>query len=151
MSMNRSTSGWAAAVTGSLIAIEAALVRLLLTADEARVYVLGHPIAWVCGFRSRFELPCPTCGMTRSVVLTLHGEVLRAWRLAPAGPVAVFGLLAFAAALLLIGALQRRGARRLEGRTKAWVRRGALLYAGAAAVVWIAGWAATFSAGLHAQ
>ena len=91
----------AAAATALLIAIDAAMGRLLLTADPARVYVLGHPINWVCSFRSRLGYPCPGCGLTRSIVLTLHGDLATAWSLAPTGPIALFGALALAAGLLV--------------------------------------------------
>ena len=97
-----SRPGLAPAATGLAIALHAAVAWLVLRADEARVYVLGRPIGWVCGLRSRLGLPCPTCGMTRSVVLSLHGEVGRAWHVAPAGPVALFGLLALAGAVLAV-------------------------------------------------
>src|SRR6204780_3524394 len=76
--------------------------RWLLRADEEHGFVLGRPIEWVCALRSRFGLPCPTCGLTRSVVMSLHGEVGRAWRMAPAGPGGVIGLVAFAIAMLAL-------------------------------------------------
>src|SRR2546430_2601175 len=87
---------WAAGAAGLVIWLDAVIAALVLRADESRVYVLGHPIAWVCALRSQYHLPCPTCGLTRSLVLSLHGELGRAWNIAPAGPVALFGLLAFA-------------------------------------------------------
>ena len=84
---------------GVLILLDAIAARVVLTADEACVYVFGHAIAWECAWR-RAGLPCPTCGMTRSVVMALHGEIGRAWHVAPGGPVLAAGLLAVAAALL---------------------------------------------------
>src|SRR5689334_7316775 len=91
-----SKPAWAAGITGLAIWLDAVIAGLLLRADESRVYVLGHPIGWVCAWRSQFHLPCPTCGLTRSLVLSLHGQLGLAWHLAPAGPVALFGLLGFA-------------------------------------------------------
>ena len=146
-----SRPGLAPAAAGLAIMLDAALAWLVLRADEARVYVLGRPIGWVCGLRSRLGLPCPTCGMTRSLVLSLHGEVERAWHVAPAGPVALFGLLALSGALLVLGCSQLLGTRELELRAKSWIQRGALVYAGAAIMVWLGGWAMSFSAALHAQ
>jgi len=139
----------AAAVTGSAMILEAAAARLMLRADEASVYVLGRPIGWVCGLRSRLGLPCPTCGITRSVVLSLHGELGRAWQLAPAGPVVVFGLLAFAAALLVLAGAEWLGARKWGAAARSGLRRGALIYAGAATLVWIGGWVESLAAALH--
>ncbi len=141
-----SRPGVAAAAVGAAMLAQAALARLLLAADEVRVYVLGHPVDWVCGLRSRFGLPCPTCGLTRSLVLSLHGEVGPAWRLAPAGPVVVFGGLALAAALLVLAGTQWRAAREWERSAAWWIRRGALVYTSAAVVVWIGGWAVQFRA-----
>jgi hypothetical protein len=149
MSALASRPGLASAATGLAIILDAALACVMLRADEARVYVLGHPITWVCGLRSRLGLPCPTCGMTRSVVLTLHGEVERAWRVAPVGPVALFGMLAVAGALLALGCSQLLGARRLEVSAKSWIRNGAFIYGGAAILVCIGGWAVSLSAALH--
>lgn len=144
-----SKPGAAAAVTGSVILMEAALARLLLRADEARVYILGRPINWVCGLQSHFGLPCPTCGLTRSVVLSLRGEVGKAWHLAPAGPAAVFGCLALAAVLLVLAFAQWRVARGWE-RAATWcIRRGALVYTCAAVLVWLGGWAASFREAWH--
>src|SRR5580658_8127829 len=98
--------GFPALVIGFVSLADALAARWLLRADEERVFVLGRPIEWVCALRSRFGLPCPTCGLTRSVVMSLHGEFARAWRMAPGGPVAVIGLVAFAMAMLALAWLQ---------------------------------------------
>src|SRR5580658_2275165 len=98
--------GFPALVVGSVILADALAARCLLRADEEHVFVLGQPIAWVCALRAHFGLPCPTCGLTRSVVMSLHGEFARAWRMAPAGPVVVVGMIAFAFALLALAWLQ---------------------------------------------
>jgi len=138
----------AAGLAGAAMIAQAVAARLVLRADDAYVYVLDRPIRWACAFKSRTGLPCPTCGMTRSLALSLHGEWARAWRLMPAGPVAVAGLLALGAALLALAVVQRRGAQKAEARVQRCIRRGALIYAAVGAVVWIAGWTASFSAAL---
>ncbi len=117
----------APAAVAAVIWIDAIVARLALRADEAQVYVLGKPVEWVCWLRWRFGLPCPTCGLTRSLVLSLHGDLARAWILAPAGPVMVLGLLAFATAMLIEPARRR-------------IRKPALVYSAAAAAVWGGGW-----------
>jgi hypothetical protein len=146
-----SRPGTAAGVAGAAMIAQAAAARLILRADDAYVYVLGRPIRWACALKSRTGLPCPTCGMTRSLVLSLHGEWARAWRLMPAGPVALAGLLTLGAALLALAVVERRGGRKAKALAQACIRRGALIYAGAAAIVWIAGWSASFSAALSAR
>ncbi len=147
--IERVARGAPAAVAGAVIWADALLARVLLRADDATVYFLGHPIAVVCWLRSRLGLPCPTCGVTRSVVLTLHGEFGTAWRLAPVGPVAVAGALALATALLALGLGWRHSAGATE-RAGLHVRRLALVYSAITLLVWIAGWALRFRAALHA-
>ena len=146
-----SRPGTAAGVAGAAMIAQTAGARLMLRADDAYVYVLGHPIRWACALKTRTGLPCPTCGMTRSLVLSLHGEWARAWRLMPAGPVALAGLLSLGAALLALAVIERRSGRKAEARAQACIRRGALIYAATTTVVWMAGWAASFSAAVAAR
>jgi hypothetical protein len=146
-----SRPGVAAGLAGAIILAQAAAARLVLRADDAYVYVLGRRIVWACALKRRTGLPCPTCGLTRSLALSLHGDWARAWRLMPAGPVALAGLLALGAALLALAVLQRLGARKAEARVQECIRRGALIYAAAATVVWMAGWAAGLSAAWTAR
>ena len=90
-----------AGLAGAGVLASLALTRLAASADEAAVSFAGRGLPWLCPLRSLFGLPCPTCGMTRSVVLSLHGECGRAAALNPAGPLLVFGLLALGLLLLL--------------------------------------------------
>jgi hypothetical protein len=129
---------------------DALLARLLLRADDEQVFVLGRPIEWVCALRGRFGLPCPTCGLTRSVVMTLHGEFGAAWRMAPVGPVAVSGIIAFALAMLALACSQCAGALRWEAHTRQWIRKITAIYAAAAVAIWLGGWAVGFQAALAA-
>jgi hypothetical protein len=142
---------WAAAATGIAILLHAMAASLLLWADESKVYFLGRPLGWVCGLKSALGLPCPTCGMTRSIVLSLHGEFARAWRMAPAGPVVLLGLLGFAVALLAISGIRVAGATERDGVVRIWLRRCALAYAGVATTVWLGGWGASFAAAWRAR
>jgi hypothetical protein len=141
----------ASAAAGTAVLLQCAATAWLLRADGERVYLLGRPIFRVCALRSRYGLPCPTCGMTRSIVLTLHGEIGRAWHLAPAGPVTVFGLLLFAAAMLVLARVQRSGTKPWEDKAKGWIQNGALTYGGAALVVWVTGWALRFQEAWHVR
>jgi hypothetical protein len=145
------------AAAGLAILLDAAMARILLQADEARVYFLGHPLNWACSFHARFGLPCPTCGLTRSVILTLHGQVARAWRMAPGGPALTLGVLFAAAGVLILAGVQfwtaNRPANRsrwLEQRFKMGLKAGTLAWASVSIVVWLAGWATQFSAALRA-
>ena len=49
---------------------------------------LGYDVGQVfspCGFEQRYNLPCPTCWMTRSVLAFSRGEILRSYYMQPAG------------------------------------------------------------------
>jgi hypothetical protein len=135
------------AAAGLAILVQALVARMVLQADEVRVYFLGQPLNWACSFHERFGLPCPTCGLTRSVVLTLHGQVERAWRIAPGGPAFALGVLFTAAGLLLLAAAQSQP---LERKIKLGLQNGALAWAGVSLVIWLAGWAGQFSSALRA-
>jgi hypothetical protein len=49
-----------------------------------------------CGFKARFGLPCPTCGMTTSVLALAHGDILYSFYIQPAAA-------AFCSILILVG------------------------------------------------
>ncbi len=132
----------AALISGVTVLLDALAARFTLSADDARVYVLGHAIPWECAMR-KAGLPCPTCGMTRSLVMALHGQIGRAWHMAPGGPVLLAGVL-LAAVALTISAARRAPLPR-------WVVTGGMVYAAAAMIVWLGGWAAQFSQALDAR
>lgn len=57
-----------------------------------------------CGFKQRYELPCPTCGMTTSILAFVQGKIFEAFYIQPAGALlccvlAVSGFLAFLASV----------------------------------------------------
>ncbi|MCS7167849.1 MAG: DUF2752 domain-containing protein [Gemmatales bacterium] len=43
-----------------------------------------------CGFFRTTRLPCPSCGLTTSFSLCMHGDLQAAWRAHSAGPILVF-------------------------------------------------------------
>jgi hypothetical protein len=45
--------------------------------------LFGVPLPATCWFRLATGLPCAGCGMTRAVVLALHGEPRAAWQAHP--------------------------------------------------------------------
>jgi len=58
-----------------------------------------------CGFRQRYGLPCPACGITTSAVAFAGGRILDSFYIQPAGALfccllAVSGFLAFIVAVL---------------------------------------------------
>jgi hypothetical protein len=143
--------GFPAFIVGCVTLADLGVARALLQADEVRAYIAGRALDFQCAFRSATGLPCPTCGITRSVVMSLHGEFARAWSLAPAGPVVVAGLAAFALAMLALAFIQWAGAEDRTAWMRLWIRRGALAYGTAATIVWLGGWAVHFEAALRAR
>lgn len=93
----------------AMLLVELAAAHVLLTADRETVFFEGKPIHVACSFKQHFGVPCPACGISRSVVLTLHGDVATASDLNPGGPVGVLAMLYFSAAMLWLAL--RRSAR----------------------------------------
>lgn len=61
------------------------------------------PEVWLdpCGFKQRYGLPCPTCGMTHSVIAFARGRVFEAFYIQPAAALmCCFMIIAFFLALL---------------------------------------------------
>jgi len=137
-----------AAAAGSAVFLNALAIGVLMQADDARVYILGHPVELACALRTHFGIPCPTCGFSRAVVLALHGSIGRAWHLAPGAAAGVCATLAFAAALLILAALRasRSPAAQPFGRQ---LRRVSVVCAVLVGVIWAAGWAAALQQARH--
>ena len=130
-------TGGAAAAAGAVIWTDAIVARLMLRADDTSVYFLGRPILWTCWMRTHLGVPCPTCGLTRGLVLTLHGRWAEAWQLFPAAPAALLGALLLASALLALAAAQASG---LRLAAAGQIRKGALVWATGTVLLWIGGW-----------
>jgi len=72
---------------------------LVTGATPDAVSVLGVSIHLGCGMRTLFGIPCPGCGMTRSVVMAMHGHLGPAMLLNPIGPVFLVGIFVLVASL----------------------------------------------------
>ena len=144
-----SRPGFAPAAAGGAILLNLAAIRLLMTADAASVRDLGRTLEWRCALRSILGLPCPSCGVTRSVVLSVHLHLEEAWRVAPVGQVAVLGALLAALALIGLGCCQLRGWSARRSSLICRFQQVALVYAGLGAVVWIAGWSVALKEALR--
>ena len=103
-----------------------ALARGLATASPSSVQVAGHELPVVCPSRLLFGVNCPGCGMTRSVLLTLGGDLRGALDVNPAGPFLVVALILLAVQLILAA---------LGGESETTVKRRLLPWASAYGVV----------------
>jgi hypothetical protein len=128
--------------SGALILASLASLRLTTTATTERVFVFGRELTWSCLFQRAFGVPCPLCGMTRGVLLTLQGQVLDALRVNPAAAALTLGVVLFAIALIFIALYQRAHAPLAVGRLHARVRLAARAYAGLLLLILFAHWLA---------
>ena len=73
-----------------------ALCALLVCVGyDALFDITSGPVT--CGFRAAFGLPCPGCGMTRSVVAFANGDPAASFAHHPLGIVVIIGLVAVVA------------------------------------------------------
>lgn len=135
-----SRPGAAAGATGALVALQLAAWRALSEADASSVSFAGRELDMACSFREHFGVPCPNCGMTRSVLMSLHGDVSGAFSLNPTGPLLVLGTVLFAAAMFLLMYLQRRRSPSEVERVRRAVKLGAVAYGVSVFAVMLAHW-----------
>jgi hypothetical protein len=81
--------------------LTAAVVFLCLAAFFGLFALAGHYniTLWPfpCGFKQRYNLPCPTCGVTTSVVAFAQGKILESFYIQPAA--------AFLCSVLVVSAI----------------------------------------------
>jgi len=126
--------GLAQLVTGLLMLTGLAAARVTMRADTKDVWLLGHRTAAACTFRQHFGVPCPNCGMSRSLILSMHGNLHEAMLLNPAGPLLIAGIIG--AALLLLGGAASRN----QTRVARWMLPSVLIYAVIYVAVLIGHW-----------
>ena len=86
---------------GIFIAASGLFVFLWLAGnDKVDISRLVNP----CGLKQRYDLPCPTCGVTTSAIAFAGGGIFKAFYIQPAGAllcavIAVSGILAFLTAV----------------------------------------------------
>jgi hypothetical protein len=69
--------------------------------DRRFVALGGRPIPTSCGFRLLTGLPCPSCGLTRSVSFSVRAELRDAVAMHPLGPAVALAALLQGGFLLL--------------------------------------------------
>ena len=126
-------------LTGVALLASLASARGLAGATPSAVHVAGRGLPAICPSRLLFGVNCPGCGMTRSVLLTLGGDLRGALGVNPAGPVLVAALILLAAQLLL-AARSAEGGASVKRRLLSW----ASLYGAVVASVMLIQWAGGF-------
>jgi hypothetical protein len=132
--------GFATGTLGICVLLQLAALRWLMKADAERIYLWGQPLNATCSFRRSFGLPCPTCGMSRSVLLALTGEWPLAWQINPAGLLLVVGLAVLGVFLLVLMCCQQRGRSRMAQRVALAIRFWCLSCGGLAIVALVTHW-----------
>lgn len=96
-------------LTGAALLASLAVAGGLARATPAAVHVAGLELPVICPSRLLFGTSCPGCGMTRSVLLTLGGDLRGALEVNPAGPFLVVALILLAVQLLFAAAASEGG------------------------------------------
>ncbi len=114
--------GWAPLAAGGFLLAQLAAAAALLRASGGGVTVAGIPLDGVCLFRRLTGFACPTCGMTRSIALTLQGDLAAAFRMNPAGILWVLAVAAIGVSLVWLGLGERTQAAARRVRTLAVIQ-----------------------------
>ena len=130
----------AAGVAGAALVAAVFVTRALATATPQAVYFAGNELDWACSIRQQFGVPCPACGLTRSVLLTLHGHLGAAFEVNPGGPLVLLGVALLAALLLALALVRRPRAAADSDRLVRRVVLGASAYGGLTTAVLLAHW-----------
>jgi len=110
----------------------------LATLAAARLYPFEtHPL-FACPLRTLTGVACPTCGMTRAFVRTVHGNLAGAAAASPLGTMLALGAAVLVAWTLLRLTVVRRGLHVEFTRQEASVLRAAAVLAIAANWAWVA-------------
>jgi len=134
-----SRAGLPAQTVGLFLLLQLIFFRIVSTANLNYVSLFGHELHWGCWFKQLTGMPCPACGMSRSVILTLHGHFGQALQMNAAGPFAVLGLVITAAGLVFLGTRQNSSSES-STRLKDHLRVFCLVYSSALLAIVLANW-----------
>ncbi|MDT5270202.1 MAG: hypothetical protein QOH49_2388 [Acidobacteriota bacterium] len=125
-------------LTGGALLASMALARALAEATPAAVHVAGHELPVICPSRLLFGVNCPGCGMTRSILMTLGGDLRGALSVNPAGPLLVVALILLAAQLLF-AARVREESPSVTRRLRPWASLYGVVVASVMLIQWVGG------------
>jgi len=130
-------------VAGGIVLAIAAFFAVFWVAGQYKLTLWPYP----CGFKQRYDLPCPSCGMTTASMAFAQGRILEAFYIQPAAAVILCGI-AVIAVFALFMALSGRYFVFLE-RFLADVKVKYVILA--LAIVFACGWAVTLARALAAK
>ena len=133
-------AGFSAQTVGLFLLLQLVFIRAVSTANANYVSFFGHEFHWVCWFKQLTGMPCPACGMSRSVILTLHGHLGQALQINAAGPFAVLGLLLVASGMLFLGSRQNSSSNESLATLKDRLRLFCLVYSTALLALVLTTW-----------
>jgi len=123
----------------------------MLAAFFGLFWLAGHyrfdPWPFPCGFKQRYNLPCPGCGITTSVVAFAQGKIFEAFYIQPAAALlcCVLVVVAFLAFLIAVFGVYFGFLKRFVTEVKVRYIILALI------IIMVAGWAVTLARALAAE
>ncbi len=141
--------GLAPIAAAVLLLLGLSALRFLFEADEEHSWFLGRTFGSACWFRAHFGVPCPNCGMTRSLILAAHGEFTRSVSIA-AGGAAMVPAAALASVMLgILGVTMLSGRAAASRKMQTALRTATLAAACLTAGVWFGAWAVAVARSLR--
>jgi hypothetical protein len=137
-----SKPGFAALAAGIVILLHLLAIPMVLRADREFVYFGSTALPEMCSLRKVYGVPCPTCGMTRGLVLSLHGQVQDAIETNAAAPALAALSLVLGMFLTSSGGLRLAGRERWAARLSRWIRYAGIGGGAGWALVLALNWAA---------
>ena len=120
--------GFTSGILAAILLSSLVITRLVFCADSASVYFFGHQVKNVCSIREQFGSPCPGCGLTRSVILTLQGDFRLACQINPAGFLGVLGFTLFSMVMLYLSCYQQKHCLLDVEKLQRFIRFGSVAY-----------------------
>lgn len=143
--MRRRASSRERAGAGAIFLVLSAVLVMFHLAATGRIDL--ERVLDPCGIKQRYHLPCPTCGMTTSVLAFARGRVLRSFYIQPAAALGccIVVIAAFLALLTAVFGIHFR----FLGSLFSGIKTRYLILA--LVVVIAAGWAVTLARALAAN
>ena len=94
---------------GMIFLLPLIAVNLFTSATAKNAWFFGTDFHIGCWFKDYFGVSCPVCGMTRSVILTMHGDLATAFQLNVGGPLLISGVALFGVLMIFSSFYSTKG------------------------------------------